>query len=69
MIRKIISLLLIIIALTVILTGCGDKKTLHCDRCGREVEVSADSNMNESWTVYCRQCEKDLGLETVIGEN
>ena len=59
-------LLLIVLAAALLLVGCGATKTLHCDRCGREVRVSADSNMDEDWILYCRDCEKALGLDKLI---
>ena len=37
------------------------KKTVHCDNCGKEVEISADSNMDDSWILYCSDCEKEEG--------
>lgn len=39
------------------LAACG-KKTLHCDKCGKE--VVADSKMDESWTIFCSDCEPDV---------
>ena len=42
------------------LTACG-KKTLHCDLCGKE--VSADSNMDEDWIIYCEECEPELNMD------
>ena len=53
------------------LLSCG-KKTLtegrivHCDRCGKECTVSADSNMTDEWFLYCSECEEELGLHTLI---
>ena len=35
-------------------------KILHCDRCGREVEFDADSNMTEDWIIVCKECRKDM---------
>lgn len=43
--------------------ACGTEKTLHCDKCNAEIAVDEDSNMNESWIVYCKDCEKELGLD------
>ena len=42
------------------LTACG-KVTLHCDGCGKE--ISAVSKMDESWIVFCADCEPDIDLE------
>ena len=47
------------------LVCCGKQKTVHCDRCGKELHVSADSNVDESWILYCSDCEKELGLDTL----
>ena len=54
------------LCLMTVLSSCGEKKTLHCDNCGKEVTVSADSNMTEDWIVYCSDCEKELGLDNVV---
>ena len=52
------------------LNGCRsvviETKTLHCDRCGKAVEVNADSVMEEDWILYCSDCEKELGLDNLI---
>ena len=53
--KKLIALSLIAV-LVLGLVACG-KKTLHCDGCGKE--VSADSNMDESWSIFCADCEPD----------
>ena len=49
--------------------GCGQmSKTLHCDNCGKEIRVSAKSDADEGWTVFCKECEAALGLDSVIEE-
>ena len=48
------------------LSGCGSKKILHCDNCGREISVDADSNMTDEWLLYCSECEKELGLDDIV---
>ena len=63
--KKLITLILALSMLT-FLFSCGEKKILICDGCGKEVEVEASSNMTDDWTVYCSDCEKDLGLDTVV---
>ena len=63
--KKLIVLMLAISMLT-FLASCGEKKTLTCDGCGKDVEVEASSNMTDEWTVFCSDCEKDLGLDTVV---
>ncbi|MBQ4067002.1 MAG: hypothetical protein IJD22_05100 [Clostridia bacterium] len=63
--KKLIALLSAL-ALLCILCSCGEKKVLHCDNCNTEVEVDASSNMEEEWSIYCGDCEKKLGLDTVV---
>lgn len=40
--------------------GCGEKKVLHCDRCGNEVTYPLDSNVTEDWIIVCNDCRKEL---------
>lgn len=56
------KLLIVGIALCALsmLFGCGEKKVLHCDRCGKEITVPADSNMTEDWIIVCEDCKKDI---------
>lgn len=61
MLKKTLFLVLII-TIIFCFAGCGEKKTLHCDSCNKEIEVSAKSNMEEDWAVYCKECEKKLNL-------
>lgn len=42
------------------LAGCKPDKLLHCDHCGAEVTVEADSNMEEHWIIYCPKCNEEL---------
>ena len=60
--KKIISILLVILML-VAFVGCGATKALHCDKCGAEVEVEADSNMTEDWMILCNKCESEAAAE------
>ena len=55
-------------ALLLALTACGKTKLLHCANCNKEVEVAADSNMNEDWILYCSECEMLLGLDNIVDE-
>ena len=56
-------LCLLLAALTMLLLGgCGEAKTLTCDGCGTQVQVPADSNMDDSWVILCAECEKDVTL-------
>ena len=32
-----------------------------CDRCGKEVQVSADSNITEDWIIFCKDCAEEIG--------
>lgn len=52
-----------VMILACLLVSCqpAAKKTVHCDNCGKEVEISADSNMDDSWILYCSDCEKEEG--------
>jgi len=59
------AILLALLLLAAALISCGKQKTVHCDRCGKELHISADSNVDESWTLYCSDCEKELGLDTL----
>ena len=57
--KKLIAALLA--AMLVLALAACNKVTLHCDGCGKE--VSADSNMDESWSIFCNDCAKDLDIE------
>lgn len=59
------ALLAALLLLAAALLSCGEQKTVHCDRCGKELRVPADSNVDESWILYCSDCEKELGLDTL----
>lgn len=54
--KKIIALLLVLV-MALGLMGC-NKKTLHCDGCGKEVKC--DSKMDEEWIVFCSDCEPEI---------
>lgn len=58
---KRILFLTLILALAVTVCACGEEaKTLHCDNCGKAVTVEGDSNMDESWSIYCKECDEKL---------
>ena len=63
------ALCILIAAALIVLTmvGCGKTKILHCDNCNAEVEVSAKSNMDEDWAIYCDACDKLLFSDLVEG--
>ena len=57
---KFVPVLILCLALMLSLFGCGkEPKLLHCDGCGKDLTVDADSNMDEDWIVLCPQCEKE----------
>ena len=58
--KKLISLLLLLVAMGMLFVGCGEKKILHCDHCGGETEVPADNQMEEDWIIYCESCNEEL---------
>jgi len=65
--KKRILALLMLLVFALSLVGCGgEKKILHCDHCGEEVEVEADSNMEEDWILFCAKCNKELGLDDLV---
>ena len=64
MIKRIAVLLLVMLFL-ITAASCGEKKILHCDKCGAEVEVDADSNMTEDWSVFCETCGEEVEKEVI----
>ena len=62
--KKLFIVLLSVLAAALLFTICGTK-TLHCDNCGKEISISSGSKMDESWILYCKDCEKTLGLDKV----
>lgn len=67
MLKKIIALLCAVCML-LCCAACGEKKILHCDHCGDEVAVDADSNMEEDWIIYCGPCNEELfGNDPILG--
>lgn len=64
---KNIRLLALILALLVLLCGCKEDKIVHCDGCGCEITVEHDSNMDDSWIIYCHDCEiKFFGEDGIV---
>lgn len=57
--KKVVFVFALMICLLT-MVGCTATKTLHCDNCDKEVKVKKDSNMEESWVVYCDECNEDL---------
>ena len=57
--KKILILLLVtLMALT--LLAC-NKVELHCDGCGKA--VYGDAKMDESWIIFCEDCEPDIDMD------
>lgn len=57
---KKLTVALLSVLLAALLLACG-KVTLHCDLCGKELK--ADSKMDESWIVFCEECEPDVDMD------
>ena len=62
MFKKFVALLLVTVLLCAFV-GCGATKIVHCDRCGTELEIEADSNMTEDWIILCEKCESEVAKE------
>lgn len=65
--KKIIAFMMILTALLA-LAGCGENKTLRCDHCGTDVQVAADSEMNDDWIIYCDDCNVKFGFDTLVSK-
>ena len=52
------------------LFGCGkEARIVHCDGCGCELTVEADSNMTDEWIIYCHDCEvKFFGEDGLVSD-
>ena len=54
----------ILAALCMLMLGAcgrhGAVKILHCDRCGRELEYPADTNLTDDWIIVCSECRKNM---------
>lgn len=57
--KRWIAVILLLLSLLA-LTACGKTKIVHCDACGKEVKVPADSNIEEDWIFLCEDCAKQL---------
>ena len=58
--KKAIYVIVAISTMLILLIGCGEKKTLICDGCGKAVSVQADSNMDDSWIIFCSRPPRGL---------
>ena len=66
--KKCVAVMLMLSVLLTLLAACGKAKLLHCDHCGDEVRVSASSNMEEDWIIYCKTCNEELfGDDPILG--
>ena len=63
--KKVCCVLLLVISLLVF-SGCSATKTLHCDNCDEEVVVKESSNMDESWDIYCEECNEKLFADNPV---
>ena len=59
--RQMKKQLLILTLAALLLAGCGGR-IVHCDGCGKALRVSDSSNVDESRTILCRDCEKKAQL-------
>lgn len=59
-IKKIIVFMLVFALMSIIASCHKEMKTLTCDGCGVDVQVEADSNMEEDWLVYCEKCNAEI---------
>ena len=55
--KKILALALVVL-LALPLLACEKQRTGHCDACG--VGLQVDSKIDESWIVFCKDCEPDV---------
>ncbi len=65
MAKRILAALLVLVMLLG-LAACGEKRIVHCDHCGSEVKIDADSNMEEDWIIYCGPCNQELFGGTLV---
>ena len=54
--KKYVALASVLLCLVALLTGCGEKKTVTCDGCGKAQTLDAGSRMDDSWIIYCKEC-------------
>ena len=56
--KRILAALLV--SMMLVMGGCGEKVIVHCDGCNKEIEVDADSGIDEDWILFCDECDDDL---------
>lgn len=50
----------VVLCAALMLFGCKEKRIVHCDGCGKEIKVDADSDTTEDWIILCDECQKKL---------
>ena len=60
--RRLIAIALLVLALLA-LCACGRTRVVHCDGCGKEIQVDASSDLNEDAIFLCEDCQKLLYSE------
>ena len=61
--KTIVLALMMLLALSSLSACKGETKTLTCDGCGKQVQVSAKSEMEEDWIVFCKDCEPEIDMQ------
>lgn len=71
--KKIIAVLFAVLMVVFTFAACSSNngaadsgRIVHCDNCGREMSAGDNENIDDSWTLYCFDCEKELGLDKLI---
>ena len=59
--KRLIAALLLVLALPGLAACGGETRIVHCDRCGKEVVLPADSKITEDWILFCKECEAEIG--------
>lgn len=60
---KMAKMLISLLVIFLMLAGCGARKTVTCDGCGKQLQIKANSNMDDSWIIYCDACNKEFFCE------
>lgn len=55
--------------MAITLIACAGSKIVHCDNCGKDIKVAADSNVDDNWTLLCAECESELGIDAALAES
>ena len=63
-------MLIVLLLTALLLTACGEPKTVNCDSCGKPQRVEKGSNVSEDWIVYCDACYTKLfGKDGLVSGN